>query len=212
MRTHITIRNWAEPRNIKITDKQLSLLFQHQNKVLETNKQINLTAITDPTEFAVKHIIDSLSLLPYIPENAQIADIGTGAGFPGVVLAIMRPDIHVTLIDSLRKRIFFLQKTVDELALPNVTCIHTRAEDLARSGTAFDICVARAVASMDKLAKWIMPITKQGGTFLAMKGPNVLEELEKAKPAIAKQGGHVKSVDTVEISNEIKHSIIVIEA
>jgi len=205
------VKDWTAANNIKITDKQLDLLSLHQNKVLETNKQMNLTAITNPTEFAVKHIIDSLSILPYIPQNTRVADIGTGAGFPGIVLAIMRDDIHVTLIDSLRKRIFFLQQAVDELALSNVTCIHARAEDLARGGIAFDICTARAVASLDKLAKWVLPITEKGGTFLAMKGPCVSEELEKAKPAIAKQGGQIKSVDVVEISPEIKHSIVVIE-
>ena len=212
MRTDI-IKNWANENGIVITDAQLALLERHQNMVLETNKYMNLTAITNLEEFAIKHIIDSLTLLPYIPQRTGItlADIGTGAGFPGVVLAIMRPDLHVTLVDSLRKRVFFLQEVVKELGLCNVGCIHSRGEDLAREGKIFDICTARAVARMEKLVKWVLPITKPGGTFLAMKGPDVAEELERAKPTLEKMGGHVKAVDLVEIASELMHSVVVIQ-
>ena len=208
------IQSWAAKNSIIITEKQLSLLTRHQAYVLETNKHMNLTAITNPIEFATKHIIDSLTLLPYIAhlaDGVRLADIGTGAGFPGIVLAIMREDLHVTLIDSLRKRVFFLQETVTALGLTNVECIHARAEDLSRDGVAFDICTARAVAGMDKLAKWVLPITRPGGLFLAMKGPDVAEELDRAKPILAKRGGMVKSVDLVEIAEGLSHSIVVIE-
>jgi len=207
------VKKWASENETPITDTQLALLEQHQNMVLETNKHMNLTAITDPEEFAVKHIIDSLTLLPYIPcqAGARLADVGTGAGFPGLVLAIMRTDLHVTLVDSLRKRIFFLQDVVNKLGLSNVDCVHIRAEDLARERKAFDICTARAVAKMDKLAKWILPITKPGGMFIAMKGPDITQELENAKPALNKLGGQIIAVDTANISAEISHSIVVIE-
>jgi len=205
------VRKWASENEVAITDAQLAQLEQHQNMVLETNKYMNLTAITDPEEFAIKHIIDSLTLLSYISRGASLADIGTGAGFPGLVLAIMREDIHVTLVDSLRKRVFFLREVVNKLGLQNVECVHTRAEDLARVGKAFDICTARAVARMDKLVKWVLPATKPGGIFLAMKGPDISEELENAKPALEKQGGYVKRVDLVEIAPGLFHSIVVIE-
>ena len=208
------IASWAAQNIILITPTQLSQLTQHRHMVLETNKQMNLTSITEPAEFAVKHIIDSLTLLPYIPSseiNITLADIGTGAGFPGLVLAIMRPDIHVILIDSLRKRTNFLQAAIDNIGLTNVEAVHSRAEDLARMGKTFDICTARAVARLDKLTKWILPLTKSNGTFLAMKGPNPKDELQNAKPAIAKLGGYVETVDIVEISPGLKHSIVVIK-
>jgi len=205
------LTDWVAKNGIAITEAQLNLLAQHQEKVLETNKYMNLTAITCPQEFVVKHIIDSMTLLPYIPETGKtVADVGTGAGFPGIVLAIMRPDIHVTLIDSLRKRVRFLEETIHEMVLENVEVVHSRAEDVARQGITFDICTARAVAAMDKLAKWVLPIVAPGGTFLAMKGSDVTEELEKAKPAIAKQRGFVSSVDMVEIAPNLVRSIVVI--
>lgn len=204
------ITEWAGQNGISITDAQLNLLMRHQEKVIETNKYMNLTAITCPQEFAVKHIIDSLTLLPYIQNEKKLADVGSGAGFPGLVLAIMRPSLHVTLIDSLRKRVFFLQEVIGELGLDNVEAVHSRAEDIARNGITFDICTARAVARMDKLAKWVLPITAPGGTFLAMKGPAVEEELENAKPTIAKLGGFIKAVDTVEIAPGLVHSVVVI--
>ena len=212
MQSHL-VEKWASENNIAITGTQLNLLEQHQSMVLETNKYMNLTAITNPGEFAIKHIIDSLTLLPYIPVKAKgagLADIGTGAGFPGLVLAIMREDMHVTLVDSLRKRVFFLQDVVNKLGLSNVECVHSRAEDLVRVGINFDICTARAVAHMDKLAKWVLPITKPGGIFLAMKGPDVADELEEAKFTLEKMNGRVKVVDVVEIAEGLAHSIVVV--
>lgn len=204
------VKTWARENDVAITDAQFALLEQHQNMVLETNKHMNLTAITDPEAFAVKHIIDSLTLLPYIPQGVTLADVGTGAGFPGIVLAIMREDLHVTLVDSLRKRVFFLQEVVNTLGLKNVECVHSRAEDLAREGKAFDICTARAVARMDKLVKWVLPITKPGGTFLAMKGSEIHDELEKARFVIKKRGGHVVCVNLIEVAPGLVHSIVVI--
>ena len=233
------VEKWTAENNIAITDTQLQQLALHQEMVLEKNKYMNLTAITQPEEFAVKHIIDSLTLLPYIPQSRPgqppkacknilesgpapacmnelqqrpitLADIGTGAGFPGMVLAIMRGDLHVTLVDSLRKRIVFLQDVVEKLGLTNVECVHARAEDLAQAGAAFDLCTARAVARMDKLVKWALPITKGGGTFLAMKGANIKDELDEAKPTLAKLGGMVKTVDLVEIGPGLVHSVVAI--
>jgi len=195
---------------IEITDEQLSLLEEHQKMVLETNKHMNLTAITDVEEFAVKHIIDSLTLLPYIEQGAQLCDIGSGAGFPGLVLGIMRKDLRVTLVDSVGKRVRFLQSVVDKLGLTNVEVMHTRAEDLARGGISFDICTARAVARMDKLVKYALPITAPEGVFLAMKGPNIEEELTAALPKITKLHGTVERVDKIELVKGLVHSIVVI--
>lgn len=195
---------------VEITSEQLSLLEAHQNMVLETNKHMNLTAITDIEEFAVKHILDSLTLLPYLKQGARLCDVGSGAGFPGIVLGIMRKDLHVMLVDSLRKRVTFLQSVVDRLSLTNVEAVHTRAEDLAREGISFDICTARAVARMDKLVKYALPITAPGGVFLAMKGPNVEEELEAALSKITKLHGAVERINKVELVQGLVHSIVVI--
>jgi len=208
---HVLIHEWAAKNDLTITETQQQMLQKHQDMVLYTNKHMNLTAITAPDEFATKHIIDSLTLLPYIPQNAQtLADIGTGAGYPGLVLAIMRPNLRVVLLDSLRKRVRFLQEVVDELGLTNVECLHARAEELAPTGIEFDICTARAVASMDKLAKWILPLVSPGGTLLTMKGPDVQDELAAAEKILAKRGGVVQNVDTMEIAPGIAHSIVVV--
>ena len=205
------VKSWAAANGTNILETQLSKLARHKSMVLETNKYMNLTAITDPEEFAVKHIIDSLSLLPYIPKGVTLADVGTGAGFPGLVLAIMREDLQVVLLDSLRKRIFFLQDVIEELNLANITAIHARAGQWDDPNVPrFDICVARAVAQMDKLAKWVLPLTASGGRFIAMKGPDVSEEMEKASPTIAKFGGLVENVDEIEISPGVGRSIVVI--
>ena len=207
------VEKWTAQHGVAITDTQRKRLATHQDMVLEKNRYMNLTAITDPVEFAVKHIIDSLTLLPYIPPalGITLADVGTGAGFPGLALAIVREDLQVTLVDSLRKRIVFLQEVVAALGLQNVSCIHARAEDLTREGAAFDICTARAVARLDKLAKWVLPITKSGGTFLAMKGADVQAEVDEAKPVIEKLGGCVKAIDLVEIAPGLAHSVVMVE-
>jgi len=207
MRTEI-ILDWASRHNIVISAEQWTMLAAYQERVLAVNKYMNLTAITSEEDFAVKHFVDSMTLLPYIPEGADVIDIGSGAGFPGMVLAILRPDLRFTLLDSLRKRILFLRETVDMLGLQNVECIHTRAEEWARTGTRYSVCTARAVAGMDKLAGWALPLVQPGGVFLAMKGPDVSDELEKAKPAIAKYGGIIKRVDTVEIADGVGRAII----
>lgn len=204
----LAVQNWATQQGIQITAPQVEKLAAHRHMVLEKNKVMNLTAITCSTAFETKHIIDSLSVLPFIPHGAQLADIGTGAGFPGIVIAIMRPDVQVTLVDSLRKRVIFLQEVVEAISLPNVTAIHARAEDMARQGHSFDICTARAVAHMQKLAKWVLPLTKRGGTFLAMKGPAIQEELETATPTITKLGARITAVHAVTLQPGLVHSIV----
>ena len=205
------ITAYATKNNITLSPNQLNQLTQLQQEVLETNKTMNLTAITDPTDFAIKHIIDSLTLIPFISDSSDVIDVGTGAGFPGVVLKIAKPDIKITLLDSTQKRIKFLQKMVDKLSLSSVQCIHARAEEYAKKHSNFDICTARAVARFDTLAGYTLPLVKQGGLVLAMKGPDVSVEINDAKPIIKKLGGKVRQISVVEISPDIRHSIILVD-
>ncbi|MCL2197836.1 MAG: 16S rRNA (guanine(527)-N(7))-methyltransferase RsmG [Defluviitaleaceae bacterium] len=205
------IEKWTTANGLKVTAEQYATLEAYKARVLEVNQHMNLTRITETADFAVKHVIDSLTLLPYIGQGASVIDIGTGAGFPGMVLKIMRNDIKLTLLDSLRKRVNFLQETADILNLPDIECTHSRAEDRAKThGSAYDICTARAVASMDKLAAYALPLVKKGGLFLAMKGNDITEELENAKPTIKKHRGKVESVKSVKIVGVLTHTIVII--
>jgi 16S rRNA (guanine527-N7)-methyltransferase len=202
------IEAWARANAQEITDAQWDALAAFKARVLEVNKHMNLTAITDDEGFAVKHIIDSFTLLPFLPRDASVIDIGSGAGFPGLVLRIMRDDLKITLLDSLRKRVNFLRETASELGFDDVECIHARAEEHRES---YDICTARAVSRLDKLVGYALPLVKKDGVFLAMKGHDVAEEIENAKAALKKFGGVVESVNIVEIAEGMKHSIIVVK-
>ena len=162
--------------------------------LMEVNRKMNLTRIVDPCEAAIKHFYDSLTVLKAetIPLGARAADVGTGAGFPGIPLAIFRPDLELVLVDSRRKRIGFLEDLVAMLKLDQVTLVHSRAEDFARERRfreSFDFVFARAVASLPALTELCLPLIRIGGTFLAMKGPKADEEAAEACRAIQLLGG-----------------------
>ena len=201
-----------------ITDKQLEQFARFKKNLLEWNNRMNLTAITDDEDVWQKHFADSLTLLPFLPAPSErplrLIDVGCGAGFPGLPIKIMRPDISMTMLDSLRKRIFFLEDTISRLGFTDIECIHARAEDFVKEngrGRQYDICTSRAVARLNKLCKWCLPFVKNGGVFLAMKGPDTAVELEEALPVISKLGSEVKEVRLVEILPGMRHSIIVIK-
>lgn len=206
------ITNWLDKTGQSLTESQLSKLARYQQLVLDA--PMNLTAITSDEDFAVKHFIDSLTILPWVDKlsaGANCIDIGTGAGFPGVPIKIARPGLRITLLDSLQKRILFLRAAAAELGLTDVECIHARAEDLVKQkGASYNLATARAVARLDKLAGYALPLVRPGGIFLAMKGPDAAEEIEEAKSAINKLGGEVESVDIIEISQGMGRSIIAI--
>ncbi|MCL2571883.1 MAG: 16S rRNA (guanine(527)-N(7))-methyltransferase RsmG [Defluviitaleaceae bacterium] len=207
------IINWLEKNGQTLTDTQLCHMEIYQNMVLSA--PMNLTAIKDDEGFAIKHFIDSLTLLPWIDaltNNAKVIDIGTGAGFPGVPLKIARPNLDITLLDSLQKRVLFLRKALDELGYADVETVHARVEDYVKNvGEMYDIAVARAVARLEKLADYALPLVKPGGLFLAMKGPNIEEEIKNAKPVLHKLGGEIINISAVEISQEMFHTIIAIQ-
>ena len=184
----------AAAMGVVVDDRQLAKFAAYYEFLLEYNQKVNLTRITEPLDVAVKHFGDSFFLLKpgLIPAGARVADIGTGAGVPGIPLAIMRPGLRVVLVDSLRKRTVFLTEAVERLGLANVEVVWSRAEDLGHKPDfreRFDVVLARAVASLNVLTELCLPLVKKGGAFLALKGPRAQEELAQAQAAIALLGG-----------------------
>ena len=213
LRTDIIDIWLAKSNHTKLTKKQTELLLFFQERLLSVNEYMNLTAITKPEDIAVKHFIDSFTLLPWLNDDACIIDIGTGAGFPGLPLKIMKPRIRLTLLDSLLKRIHFLRETVKALGLTEVDCLHGRAEEMARKDEyykRYDVCTVRAVARMDVLAGYTLPFLKPGGLLLAMKGPDVRDEVNAARSAMQRHGGAVAEIKTVEIAEGMRRSVVLV--
>lgn len=178
----------TEGFGVALNSKMREKLNLYGNLLLDRNKQINLTAITEPEAVLYKHFYDCILLLKHcrIKKNATLADVGTGAGFPGAVLKIVRPDIHVTLIDSLNKRLVFLNEVISTLGLDGIETVHMRAEDAGKSKKyreTFDIATARAVAAMPTLLEYCVPLVKKDGVFAAMKGPSAIEEAQLCRNA-----------------------------
>lgn len=196
--------------------KQLDQFTTYYKLLIETNKTLNLTAITDPHEVAVKHMVDSLTALSSVfKEGAKILDLSTGAGFPGIPLAIWRPDLQITLFDSLQKRLKFLQSVITHLGLKSVTTLHGRAEDLAHEPEhreAYDIVTSRAVARLPILLEWALPYVKLGGSVVALKGAIYEEEINSAGFALQTLGGTIEKVNTVTLPTlEDKRAVIYIK-
>lgn len=190
--------HYAEQNHILLPEQAAEQLSLYGSLLLAWNEKINLTAITDPNEIVVKHFIDSLSLLKHwqATPGAALLDVGTGAGFPGMVLKILRPQLHVTLLDGHAKRFLFLKDLQNQLGL-TVTNLHARAELAAKEPQyreQFDLVTARAVARLPVLAEYCLPFVKTGGLFFAMKGPDGGEELQEAKTAISLLGGATPSL------------------
>lgn len=194
----------AAEYGISLSERQLGQFETYFHLLAEWNEKINLTAITEPEEVAVKHMIDSLSCYNqavFLP-GCSLIDVGTGAGFPGVPLKILRPDIKLTLLDSLNKRVAFLQELVQKLELTDVKCIHARAEEAGRNAglrERFDIAASRAVARLNVLAELCLPFVKVGGCFIALKGAQYQEEAAEAQRAATMLGGQVSEVRAVRL-------------
>lgn len=181
----------------------------YKDYLLEVNSHTNLTSITNPEEIKIKHFEDSLSVLDYIKEGSKVLDIGAGAGFPGIPLRIEK-DFDLTLIDSVNKKVNFMNEVIKKLGLSNARAIHTRAEDFAKEEReSYDVVVSRAVANMSTLSEYCIPYLKVGGIFIALKGPRADEELEAAQNAIKILGGKVKKVDYFSIDDNERVNIIV---
>lgn len=209
------LREWASREKMQLTDIQLEKLDRYAQLLVDWNQKINLTAITDPEEIALKHFFDSLLLLNFhsILDGASLIDVGTGAGFPSTPLAIVRPDLRITQMDSLNKRVTFLNEVASQLNL-SLSTIHSRAEDSARLlelREQFDYATARAVANLRVLSEYCLPYVKPGGYFLAMKSGEIEEELEEAKGAIKELGGKTREVKLYCLPDGSGRSVIVIE-
>lgn len=206
---------YGEKIDIKFTEEQLNQFYEYMNLLLEWNEKINLTAITAPNEVILKHFIDSLTINKYIKENSTLADVGTGAGFPGIPLKILRPDLKITLVDSLNKRINFLNEVINKLNLVNIETVHSRIEDFGKDKKyreSFDFVTARAVANLAVLSEYLLPIAKVGGQCVCMKGSSVEEELSNGKNAIKVLGGNIKNIDEFVLpDSDMSRNVIIID-
>lgn len=211
------LKEGCEKLGIQLNDRQVEQFLIYYEFLVEKNKVMNLTGITDYREVVQKHFIDSLSLVyaADIMKLESMIDVGTGAGFPGVPLKIAFPHLKVVLLDSLNKRILFLNELIDKLRLENITAIHGRAEDAARKKEyreSFDICVSRAVANLSSLSEYCIPFVKKNGFFVSYKSINIDNEINDAKKALFLLGG--KCVDKKEFylpDSDIGRSLIVIK-
>lgn len=200
---------------ISLDETQIKQFLDYYELLVETNKVMNLTAITEFDEVIEKHFLDSLSLCRIYDLNREIRvlDLGTGAGFPGVPLKIVFPQIRLVLADSLNKRIKFLENVVGELSLQNVSCVHGRAEEMGRNKEyreQFDLCVSRAVANLSSLSEYCIPFVKEGGAFISYKSGEIEEEANAAKKAISVLGGELREIYKFDLYEQ-KRSFVIID-
>ena len=204
----------AEKMNIRVQPRQTEQFEIYARMLAEKNKVMNVTAVTDPDGIAVKHFADSISILTAadIPQGARVIDVGTGGGFPGVPLLIMRPDINLTLLDSTAKKIDFISEVVSALGL-NAETVSARAEELAKEPgyrEKYDFCVSRAVASLNVLSELCLPFLRTGGIFISMKGVKAFEELEAAEGALKALGAETEKTLEVNLDDGFERKLIVI--
>lgn len=199
--------------NVKLSGDQIEQFYLYMNLLLEWNEKINLTAITNPKDIILKHFVDCATISKYV--EGKVLDMGSGAGFPGIPLKILNPQLDIKLVDSLNKRINFLNIVIEELKLNNIEAIHSRAEELGKNKRyreAFDVVVSRAVAQTSILSEYTIPFCKIGGKCVFMKGANIEEELNNSKKAITILGGQIVKIEELFLEkNNNNRKIIVIK-
>ena len=209
------IKEYSKEISIKLSEEQIEKFYDYMKLLLEWNEKINLTAITDEKEVILKHFIDSLTINKYINGGDKIVDVGTGAGFPGIPIKIIREDVEIVLVDSLNKRINFLNEVIDKLELKNIKTIHARAEEFGRMKEyreQFDKSTSRAVANLSTLSEYLLPLVKVKGKCICMKGAEIKEELNESEKAIKTLGGEVEKVESFNLpQSDFSRNIIIIE-
>lgn len=204
----------AKKIDVDITQSEANQFYKYMNLLLEWNEKINLTAITEPDEIILKHFIDSITINKYLYNANSIMDIGTGAGFPGIPLKILHSELEFTLLDSLNKRILFLEDVCKKINLQKIYCLHARAEELAKNKKyrqQYDVVTSRAVARLSTLLEYMLPFVKIGGKCICMKGANCQEELEEAQKAVEILGGKIEKVEKFVLpESDMERNIIVI--
>ncbi len=200
---------------IELTDYQIDQFYDYYELLIHWNSMVNLTAITQMEEVVTKHFVDSLTLKKIIVDIDQkplkLIDVGTGAGFPGIPLKIVFPELEVTLLDSLNKRVKFLNEVIENLQLKGITAVHGRAEDMGRdkvSRETYDLCVSRAVANLATLSEYCMPFVKTGGYFIPYKSGKLEEELENGKGAVRKLNGEIEDILTFTLPNADERCLV----
>lgn len=194
--------------------EQTEQFFEYMDLLIEWNEKMNLTAITEPEEIILKHFIDSITILKEINDNSNVVDVGTGAGFPGIPLSIMNHTLKITLVDSLNKRLIFLQEVVDKLNLKNVEIVHARAEEFGQNKKyreSFDVATSRAVANLSTLSEYLIPLVKVEGKVISMKASEAREEINEAQKAIEVLGGAIEKIDEFNLpQSDIGRTVIII--
>ena len=210
-----SLKEKLEKININVNDTQVKKFYDYMNLLIKWNEKINLTAIIEPNDIILKHFIDSITIENSIKNDSKVIDVGTGAGFPGIPLSIIRNDLKISLMDSLNKRINFLDEVIKENCLNNVDTIHSRAEELGRNKDyreQFDVATSRAVASLDVLLEYMLPFVKVGGYCICMKGSNIDEELENSKKALTLLNGKIENIIKFELpESDYGRNIIVVK-
>ena len=211
---YMKMKQKAEEIDIDLNVEQLWKFYSYMELLIEWNEKINLTTIIEPEEIILKHFIDSLTIYKYIEKDNKVVDVGTGAGFPGIPLKIANPELKITLVDSLNKRLNFLQDVIDKLQLKNVEIIHARAEEFGQNKKfreKFDIATSRAVANLSTLSEYLIPLVKLNGKCICMKAGDADQEIDEAKKAINVLGGTIKEVENFMLpQSDIGRTIIII--
>lgn len=198
--------------NFEINDEKIDKFNDFFNLLLKFNENINLTRITSPEDAAKKHFLDSIYSSGYIPKNSRVVDVGAGGGFPSIPLKIYRSDLDIAMLDSVGKKVDFLNECVNLLSLENCRAIHVRVEDFAREKCYrenFDICVSRAVAPLNTLLEYCLPLVKPGGLFVAYKGSNAFEEIAEAKNALSKLSGTLEKTVEYLVVPDVKNYLLI---
>ncbi len=201
--------------DITINKVQVEQFFNYMKLLLEWNEKINLTAITDENEIIIKHFVDSLTICKYLKDEESLIDVGTGAGFPGIPIKIVRPDMEIVLLDSLNKRVKFLEEVIQKLKLKNITALHGRAEEVGRNPKyreKFDVATSRAVANLSVLLEYLVPFVKLSKACICMKGSEIEEEVDNAKKAMDVLGVSVEKIDSFVLpKTDMKRNLVILK-